>query len=216
MCSSSAPASRSGAPCLERAHRSRPAVIVQCSGVADVLEALRFARDHDLLVAVRGGGHDVAGLRYLTAASSSISRRSEAFSRDPAKRTVRAQAGVTSGRPRSRESGVRPRRPGRSCIDDRYRRVHITVVARGGFHRTYGMTCDSLLSADVITSAGEFVSASDTERADLFWALRGGGGNFGIVTDFEYRLRAVHPVLVDTRRCHVSGRGGSRRVARFP
>jgi FAD/FMN-containing dehydrogenase len=173
---------------------TRPAVIVQCSGVADVLEALRFARDHDLLVAVRGGGHDVAGFGTCDGGLIIDLSPLRGIRVDPAKRTVRAQAGVTWGDLDRETQAFGLAVPGGV--------VSTTGIAgftlgggQGWLRRTYGMTCDSLLSADVITCAGEFVSASDTERADLFWALRGGGGNFGIVTDFEYRLHPVGPVV---------------------
>ena len=172
----------------------RPAVIVQCSGVADVLEALRFARDRDLLVAVRGGGHNVAGLGTCDGGLVIDLSPLRGIRVDPAKRTVRAQAGVTWGDLDRETQAFGLAVPGGV--------VSTTGIAgltlgggQGWLRRTYGMTCDSLLSADVITSGGEFVTASDTERADLFWALRGGGGNFGIVTDFEYRLHPVGPVV---------------------
>ena len=172
----------------------RPAVIVRCSGVADVLEALRFARDHDLLVAVRGGGHNVAGFGTCDGGLVIDLSPLRGIRVDPAKRTVRAQAGVTWGDLDRETQAFGLAVPGGV--------VSTTGIAgltlgggQGWLRRTYGMTCDSLLSADVITSGGEFVTASDTERADLFWALRGGGGNFGIVTDFEYRLHPVGPVV---------------------
>lgn len=172
----------------------RPAVIVQCLGVADVLEALRFARDHDLLVAVRGGGHNVAGFGTCDGGLVIDLSPLRGIRVDPAKRTVRAQAGVTWGDLDRETQAFGLAVPGGV--------VSTTGIAgltlgggQGWLRRTYGMTCDSLLSADVITSEGEFVTATDTERADLFWALRGGGGNFGIVTDFEYRLHPVGPVV---------------------
>lgn len=172
----------------------RPAVIAQCSGVADVLEALRFARDHDLLLAVRGGGHNVAGFGTCDGGLVIDLSPLRGIRVDPAKRTARAQAGVTWGDLDRETQAFGLAVPGGV--------VSTTGIAgltlgggQGWLRRTYGMTCDSLLSADVVTSAGEFVTASDTERADLFWALRGGGGNFGIVTDFEYRLHPVGPVV---------------------
>lgn len=173
----------------------RPAIIVQCVGVADVLEALRFARDRDLLVAVRGGGHSVSGFGTCDGGLVIDLSPLRGIRVDPAKRTVRAQAGVTWGDLDRETQAFGLAVPGGV--------VSTTGIAgltlgggQGWLRRTYGMTCDSLLSADVVTSAGEFVTASDTERADLFWALRGGGGNFGIVTDFEYRLHPVGPVVV--------------------
>jgi FAD/FMN-containing dehydrogenase len=172
----------------------RPAAIVQCSGVADVLEALRFARDHDLLVAVRSGGHSVAGFGPTNGGLVIDLSSLRGIRVDPATRTVRAQAGVTWGDLDRETQAFGLAVPGGI--------VSTTGIAgltlgggQGWLRRTYGMTCDSLLSADVITSGGEFVTASDTERADLFWALRGGGGNFGIVTDFEYLLHLVGPLV---------------------
>ena len=172
----------------------RPAVIVRCSGAADVLDSLRFAGDHDLLVAVRGGGHNVAGFGTCDGGLVIDLSPLRGIRVDPAKRTVRAQAGVTWGELDRETQAFGLAVPGGV--------VSTTGIAgltlgggQGWLRRTYGMTCDSLLSADVITSGGEFVTASDTERADLFWALRGGGGNFGIVTDFEYRLHPVGPVV---------------------
>jgi FAD/FMN-containing dehydrogenase len=172
----------------------RPAVIVRCSAVADVLDALRFARDHDLLVAVRGGGHNVAGFGTCDGGVVIDLSPLRGIRVDPAKRTVRAQAGVTWG-DLDRETQVF----GLAVPGGVVSTTGIAGLTLGGgqgwLRRTYGMTCDSLLSADVITVGGEFVTASDTERTDLFWALRGGGGNFGVVTDFEYRLHPVGPVV---------------------
>ena len=188
MCSSRAP------PSTEQARRvwnglidKRPAVIVQCSGVADVLDSLRFARDHNLLVAVRGGGHNVAGFGTCDGGLVIDLSPLRGIRVDPAKRTVRAQAGVRWG-DLDRETQVF----GLAVPGGVVSTTGIAGLTLGGgqgwLRRTYGMTCDSLLSADVITADGEFVTASDTEHTDLFWALRGGGGNFGVVTDFEYRL----------------------------
>jgi FAD/FMN-containing dehydrogenase len=167
---------------------------VRCSGVADVLDSLRFARDHNLLVAVRGGGHNVAGFGTCDGGLVIDLSPLRGIRVDPAKRTVRAQAGVRWG-DLDRETQVF----GLAVPGGVVSTTGIAGLTLGGgqgwLRRTYGMTCDSLLSADVITADGEFVTASDTERADLFWALRGGGGNFGIVTDFEYRLHPVGPVV---------------------
>ena len=144
----------------------RPAVIVQCSGVAAALEALRFARDHDLLVAVRGGGHNVAGFGNCDGGLVIDLSPLRGIRVDPGKRTVRAQAGVTWGDLDRETQAFGLAVPGGV--------VSTTGIAgltlgggQGWLRRTYGMTCDSLLSADVITSGGTFVTASDTERGDL-------------------------------------------------
>jgi len=172
----------------------RPALIVRCSGVADVIAALRFARDHDLLVAIRGGGHNVAGFGTCDGGLVIDLSPLRGVRVDPARRTVRAQAGIRWG-DLDRETQVF----GLAVPGGVVSTTGIAGLTLGGgqgwLRRTFGMTCDSLLSADVITADGEFVTASDTERPDLFWALRGGGGNFGVVTDFEYRLHPVGPVV---------------------
>jgi FAD/FMN-containing dehydrogenase len=172
----------------------RPAAIVRCSGVADVLDSLRFARDHNLLVAVRGGGHNVAGFGTCDGGLVIDLSPLRGIRVDPVKRTVRAQGGVTWGDLDRDTQAFGLAVPGGVMST-----TGIAGLTLGGgqgwLRRTYGMTCDSLLSADLITADGEFITASDTERADLFWALRGGGGNFGIVTDFEYRLHPVGPVV---------------------
>lgn len=172
----------------------RPVAIVRCSGAADVIESVRFAREHDLLVAVRGGGHNVAGFATCDRGLVIDLTPMRGVRVDPARRTVRAQAGVTWGAI-DRETQVF----GLAVPGGVVSTTGIAGLTLGGGHgwlrRTYGMTCDSLLSADVITSSGEFVQASETEHADLFWALRGGGGNFGIVAEFEYRLHPVGPIV---------------------
>jgi hypothetical protein len=172
----------------------RPAGIVRCSGVADVIESVRFAREHDLLLAVRGGGHNVAGFATCDGGFVVDLSAMRGVRIDAHRRTARAQGGVTWGA-LDRETQVF----GLAVPGGVVSTTGIAGLTLGGgqgwLRRTYGMTCDSLLSADVVTADGEFVTASETERADLFWAIRGGGGNFGIVTDFEYRLHPVGPVV---------------------
>ena len=172
----------------------RPAAIVRPCSTSDVVGAVRIAAEEGCLLAVRGGGHNVAGFGTCDGGLVIDLSPLRGIRVDPAKRTVRAQAGVTWGDLDRETQAFGLAVPGGV--------VSTTGIAgltlgggQGWLRRTYGMTCDSLLSADVITSGGEFVTASDTERADLFWALRGGGGNFGIVTDFEYRLHPVGPLV---------------------
>jgi FAD/FMN-containing dehydrogenase len=172
----------------------RPALIVRCSGVADVVESVRFARDHNLLVAVRGGGHNVAGFGTCDGGLVIDLSPLRGIRVDPARRTARVQGGVRWG-DLDRETQVF----GLAVPGGVVSTTGVAGLTLGGgqgwLRRTYGMACDSLLSADMITASGEFVTASDTERPDLFWALRGGGGNFGIVTEFEYRLHPVGPTV---------------------
>jgi hypothetical protein len=172
----------------------RPAAIVRCSGVADVLESIRFAREHDLLIAVRGGGHNVAGFATCDGGLLIDLSPQRGIRVDPETRSARVQAGVVWGELDRETQAFGLAVPGGV--------VSTTGVAgltlgggQGWLRRTYGMTCDSLLSADVVTAAGELVTASEADHRDLFWALRGGGGNFGIVTEFEFRLHPTGPIV---------------------
>ena len=168
----------------------RPGLIARCTGTADVVAAVRFARERDLLVAVRGGGHSIPG--YSTCDDGLVIDLSpmQGVWVDPAARTLRAQAGVTWGL-LDREAQAY----GLGVTGGQITHTGIAGLTLGGgigwLMRKLGLTCDSLLSAEVVTADGEVVRASTDENDDLFWGLRGGGGNFGIVTSFEYRL---HPV----------------------
>jgi FAD/FMN-containing dehydrogenase len=172
----------------------RPAAIVRCAGVADVLESIRFAREHDLLIAVRGGGHNVAGFATCDGGLLIDLSPQRGIRVDPETRSARVQAGVVWGELDRETQAFGLAVPGGV--------VSTTGVAgltlgggQGWLRRTYGMTCDSLLSADLISATGELVTASEANHSDLFWALRGGGGNFGIVTEFEFRLHPTGPML---------------------
>ncbi len=170
----------------------RPALIARCSSTDDVVQAVRFARAHDLLVSIRGGGHNIAG---------------NAVCDDGLMIDLSLMKGVQVD-PNARRATVEP---GCTLADfDAVAQTHglatplginsTTGVAGltlgGGFgwlSRKYGMTIDNLLSANVVTADGNQLRASETENADLFWGLRGGGGNFGIVTSFEFQLHPVGP-----------------------
>ena len=171
-----------------------PAMIVRCTGVADVLAAVRFARAHNLLVAVRGGGHNVAG--HATCDGGLVIDLSpmKGIWVDPARRTVRAQSGVTWGE-LDRETQVF----GLATTGGTDPTTGIAGLTLGGglgwLQGKYGLTCNNLVSADVVTANGQCLRASATEHADLFWGLRGGCGNFGIVTTFEYQLHPVGQML---------------------
>jgi FAD/FMN-containing dehydrogenase len=168
----------------------RPALIARCVGVGDVAACVDFARDHDLLLAVRGGGHNVAGNAVCDGGLVVDLSPMRSVQVDPKTRTARAEPGVTWG-DFDRESQAF----GLATTGGYVSSTGIAGLTLGGglgwLMGKFGLSCDNLLSVDVVTADGRVVTASDTENADLFWAVRGGGGNFGIVSAFEYRL---HPV----------------------
>ncbi|MDC3958985.1 FAD-binding oxidoreductase [Polyangium jinanense] len=173
----------------------RPALIARCAGVADVLAAVRFAREHDARVAVRGGGHDIAGNGVCDGGIVIDLSPMKGVRVDPARRTVRAQAGLTW-----RELDHETQAFGLATTGGQCSATGIAGVTLGGgigwLMRQHGLTIDNLLSVDLVTADGRLVTASADENADLFWGLRGGGGNFGIVTELELRLHPVEQVMV--------------------
>jgi FAD/FMN-containing dehydrogenase len=173
----------------------RPALIVRCTGTADVIAAINFAHTHNLLLSVRGGGHNAAGYAVNEGGLVIDLSPMKGIRVDPQARRAWAAGGVTWGDLDHETQPFGLAVPGGV--------VSTTGIAGltlgGGFgwlRRKYGLSCDNLLSADVVTVEGKLVKASETENADLFWALRGGGGNFGIVTSFEYRLYPVGPQVM--------------------
>jgi FAD/FMN-containing dehydrogenase len=172
----------------------RPALIARCLGPADVLEALKLARDHALEVAVRGGGHNVAGRATTDGGvmiDLSLMRSTHV---DPRSRTARAGGGATwSGF--NRETQLH----GLATTGGVVSSTGVAGLTLGGglgwLMGKYGLALDNLLSAEVVLADGRVVTASEEEHPDLFWALRGGGGNFGVVTNFEFRLHPVGPIV---------------------
>ena len=173
----------------------RPALIARCAGVADVRSAVRFARMHDLLVAVRGGGHNVAGTAVCEGGLVIDLSPMNGMRVEPRQRTARAQPGLLWG-----EFDRETQTFGLACPGGIVTHTGIGGLTLGGgfgwLQRKYGLTCDNLTSADVVTADGELLTVSDEEHADLFWGIRGGGGNFGIVTSFEYQLHPVGPQVL--------------------
>lgn len=169
---------------------TRPALIVQCATAADVLSAVKFARDHKSRVSVRGGGHNVAGLALCNGGLTIDLSRMRAIRVDPERRMVRAEAGATWG-----ELDRETLAYGLATTGGMVSSTGIAGLTLGGglgwLMARHGLASDNLVSADVVTADGRLVVASETEHADLFWALRGGGGNFGVVTAFEYRLHSM-------------------------
>jgi FAD/FMN-containing dehydrogenase len=173
----------------------RPALIARCAGVADVLAAVRFAREHDALVAVRGGGHDIAGNGVCDGGVVIDLSPMKGVRVDPARRTVRAQAGLTW-----KELDHETQAFGLATTGGQCSATGVAGVTLGGgigwLMRQHGLTIDNLVSVDLVTADGRLVTASADENAELFWGLRGGGGNFGIVTELELRLHPVEQVMV--------------------
>jgi FAD/FMN-containing dehydrogenase len=171
-----------------------PALIVRCSGVSDVMRAVEFSRAHNLLLAVRGGGHNVAGNALCDGGVVIDLCAMKGVRVDPARRTARAQGGVTWG-----ELDHETQAFGLATTGGVVTTTGIAGLTLGGglgyLMRKHGLACDNLLSADLVTADGRFLTAGRDQNEDLFWGLRGGGGNFGIATSFEYRLHPVGSVL---------------------
>ncbi|MGH2744210.1 MAG: FAD-binding oxidoreductase [Thermoleophilaceae bacterium] len=173
----------------------RPALIARCAGVADVIAAVRFAREQGLLVALRSGGHSYPGLSACDAGIVIDLGQMKGIRVDPVARTARAQAGVLLG-----EMDREAQAFGLAVPAGIVTHTGLAGLTLGGgigwLERKYGLTIDQLLSVDLVTADGEFVKASETENPDLFWGVRGGGGNFGVVTEFEFRLNPVGPSVL--------------------
>src|ERR671912_3046042 len=172
----------------------RPAMIVRCVGASDVIQGVDFARTHDLLLSVRGGGHSVAGNAVSDGGLMLDLSPMKGVRVDPARRTAQAQAGMTLG-----EFDHETQALGLATTLGVVSVTGIAGLTLGGglgwLNGKYGLACDNLLSADVVTADGQLLTASDEENDDLFWGIRGGGGNFGVVTSFKYQLHPVGPVL---------------------
>jgi FAD/FMN-containing dehydrogenase len=173
----------------------RPAVIAQCTGAADVLGALALVQSNDLSVAVRAGGHNVAGTALCDGGLVIDLTRMKGIRVDPASRRARVEGGVTWGE-LDRETQVF----GLATTGGVIPSTGVAGLTLGGglgfLMRKHGLSCDNLRSADVVTADGRLVTASAQENPELFWGLRGGGGNFGMVTSMEFQLHEVGPNVV--------------------
>ena len=172
----------------------RPAVIVQCSGAADVVDAVNFAREQGLTLSIKAGGHNVAGNAVNDGGIVLDLSQMRGVTVDPAARTVRVQGGATWGDCDRETQLFGLAVPGGV--------VSTTGVAGltlhggvGHLRRKHGLSIDNLLSVDIVTADGRFRRASATENEDLFWAVRGAGSNFGVVTSFEFQAHEVGPMV---------------------
>jgi FAD/FMN-containing dehydrogenase len=172
----------------------RPGLIARPDGVADVIQAVNFARDHNLLVSVRGGAHSFAGTCVCNGGLVIDLSLMKGIRVDAVRCAVRAEGGVTWGEFDHETQAFGLATTGGTASD-----TGIAGLTLGGglgwLGYKYGLASDNLTSVDIITADGKLRVASGTEHQDLFWGVRGGGGNFGVVTSFEYRLHSVGPVL---------------------
>jgi hypothetical protein len=172
-----------------------PALIAQCTDAADVQAAVRFGRANGLQIAVRGGGHSAQGYGSWDDALVVDTSPIKDIAVDPEARTVRAGAGLTWA-----EFDAATQEHGLAVTGGRFSTTGIAGLTLGSgsgwLERRCGLTADNLISADVVTADGELLTASRDENADLFWGLRGGGGNFGIVTSFTYGLHQIGPIVL--------------------
>ena len=173
----------------------RPALIARCLGVADVVTAVNFAREHGVALSIKGGGHNIAGLAVCEGGLMLDMSRMRGVWVDPTARSARAQAGCLLGDV-DRETQIH----GLAAVLGFVSNTGIAGLTLGGgfgyLTRQFGWTSDNVSSMDLVTAEGRVVRASERENADLFWGLRGGGGNFGVVTGFEYRLYPVGPEII--------------------
>ena len=171
-----------------------PALIVRCLGAGDVITGVNFAREHSLALSIKGGGHNISGLALADGALTLDMSLMRGVWVDEERQTAHAQAGCILGDV-DRETQLYGLAAPLGFVSN----TGIAGLTLGGgfgyLTRRFGWTADNVVSMKVVTYDGRLVTASETENSDLFWALRGGGGNFGVVVDFEYRLYKVGPEI---------------------
>lgn len=172
----------------------RPAAIIRCAGAADVISAVNFIREHDLLTSVRGGGHNVAGNAVCDGGLMIDLSEMRDVHAEPDTRRARAGGGATWG-DFDAETQIFGLATTGGLISD----TGIAGLTLGGgigwLTRSLGLACDNLISADVVTAEGQRIQANEKDNPELLWGLKGGGGNFGIVTSFEFELHPVGPLI---------------------
>jgi FAD/FMN-containing dehydrogenase len=190
----------------------RPAAILRCADTDDVVAAVNAARASGLLLAVRGGGHSMAGASVCDGGFVIDLSAMKAIRVDPVHRTVRTEPGVKLG-----EFDAATEMYGLATTMGVNSDTGIAGLTLGGgfgrLGRKHGLACDNLISAEIVLANGRVVTASAGENPDLFWAIRGGGGNFGVVTAFEYRLHPIGPRILGGFVLHDFAR--AREVLRF-
>ena len=173
----------------------RPRLIARCTGNADVVAAVRFARDHDLEIAIRGGGHNVAGTAVCNDGIVIDLSAMRAVRVDPKGRRAWVQGGALWG-----DVDHETQAHGLATTGGIVSHTGVAGLTLGGgvgwLMRKHGLTVDNLVAVEVVTADGKLLRVSEDEHLDLFWALRGGGGNFGVVTSFEFRLHPVGPIVL--------------------
>jgi FAD/FMN-containing dehydrogenase len=181
-------------PIFNAMHNRRPALIVRCAGTADVVDAVKFASQHGLLVAIRGGGHSVAGHSSCDGGLVIDLTRMRGVDLDPDAGIARVQGGALWADVDRETQAFGLVVPGGVVSE-----TGVAGLTLGGgegwVRRKYGLSIDSLVSARIVCADGSVHTASSTSEPDLFWALRGGGGNFGIVTSFEFRVHPLGPIV---------------------